>query len=106
MRYVVAAALLLATPAMAQVPAGVPTGDGVAGARIAQTWCANCHVVTDSPARAGDSVPSFPAIAARVSTTMMSLHVFLQTPHAQMPNFQLSRQEIDDVSTYLLGLRK
>ena len=106
MRYVVVAALLLAAPVMAQVPTGVPTGDVAAGAQIAKTWCAKCHVVTDTPARAGDSVPSFPAIAARASTTMMSLHVFLQTPHAQMPNYQLSRQEIEDVSTYLLGLRK
>lgn len=102
MRFLVLAGLLLATPALAQVP----TGDVAAGAQIAKTWCANCHVVTASPARAGDSVPGFAAIAGRASTTVMSLQVFLQTPHAQMPNYQLSRQEIDDVSAYLLSLKK
>ena len=29
------------------------------------------------------------------STTLMSLQAFLQTPHARMPNFQLTRQQID-----------
>ena len=102
MRPLLIAALLAATPALAQVP----TGDVPAGREIAKTWCANCHVVDSSPTRAGDAVPSFPAIAALKATTVLSLQAYLQTPHPRMPNYQLSRQQIDDVSAYILSLRK
>ncbi len=96
------ASLAFAPAASAQVP----TGDVATGHEIAKTWCANCHVIDNSPARAGDAVPSFPAIAALKSTTVMSLGVFLQTSHPRMPNFQLTRQQIDDASAYILSLRK
>jgi mono/diheme cytochrome c family protein len=102
MRRVLFAALVFASPAMAQGPAG----DAAAGMGIARTWCSNCHVVDSSPAKAMDNVPSFPAIAAMPSTTEMSLQVFLTTPHGQMPNFQLTRQQIDDAVAYILSLRK
>jgi hypothetical protein len=39
------------------------------------------------------------------ATTSMSLHVFLLTPHANMPNYHLTPQEIDDVVAYILSLR-
>ena len=94
---------LLASPVAAL--AQVPTGDPAAGHAIAKTWCSNCHVIDDRPTQAGDTAPSFPAIAKRPSTTVLSLEAFLQTPHGQMPNFQLSRQQIDDAIAYILSLR-
>jgi hypothetical protein len=33
------------------------------------------------------------------------LRAFLQTPHGQMPDFTLGRDQIDDVVAYLLSLR-
>lgn len=88
----------LAAPAFAQDPD--------AGRKMADTWCANCHVVGSAPqAKGTDAVPTFAAIAAMTSTTEMSLAAFLSTPHARMPNFTLSRQEIADVSAYILGLK-
>jgi mono/diheme cytochrome c family protein len=92
---------LIALPAHAQVP----TGDPDVGGGIARTWCANCHVVEARPTRGGDAVPSFSAIAAMPSTTALSLTAFLQTPHGRMPNFQLSRQQIDDAVAYILSLK-
>jgi len=89
-------------PAVAQVV----TGDVVAGQRIAETWCANCHLVgTRSTGPATDTAPSFVSIARRPSTTTISLRAFLQSPHRQMPNYQLSRAETDDVIAYILSLR-
>jgi hypothetical protein len=35
----------------------------------------------------------------------MSLHAFLITPHANMPDYRLTPQQIDDVVTYILSLR-
>jgi hypothetical protein len=36
----------------------------------------------------------------------MSLHAFLLTPHANMPNYRLTSKEIDDVVVYILSLRR
>ena len=52
-----------------------------------------------------NGVPTFAGIARRKSTTAMSLRVFLQSPHARMPDLHLSRDEIADVSAYILSLR-
>ena len=41
-----------------------------------------------------------------VSTTSMSLRVFLQSPHGNMPDYRLSREQIDDVVAYILSLRR
>jgi mono/diheme cytochrome c family protein len=93
---------LLALPALAQVPSGDPE----AGHAIAKTWCANCHSVEPGAAmQSADGVPSFPAVANQTSTTVMSLQAFLQTPHARMPNFQLSHRQIEDVVAYIMTLK-
>jgi mono/diheme cytochrome c family protein len=89
-----------ATPGQAQ-----QTGDVSAGRTLAKTWCSNCHVVERQASRGSDAVPSFPAIAEMSSTTSMSLHAFLQTPHGRMPDFKLSIKQIDDVTAYILSLK-
>jgi mono/diheme cytochrome c family protein len=90
-----------ATPAAAQM-----AGDPDAGRALAQTWCSNCHVVTATQAQgASTGAPSFRTIANDKSVTPMALSAFLQTPHHRMPDLHLSREEIDDVSAYILSLR-
>jgi hypothetical protein len=54
---------------------------------------------------AGDAAPPFEEVANRASTTEMSLRAFLRTPHARMPNYELSQREMDGVVAYLLALR-
>lgn len=78
------------------------------GERIAKTWCAGCHRVDSEAPRvaSSDAVPSFASIARMNSTTETSLEVFLSSPHARMPDYSLSREEISDVSAYILSLRK
>ena len=39
------------------------------------------------------------------STTEMALRVFLQTPHARMPDYRLSTAELDGVVAYILSLK-
>jgi mono/diheme cytochrome c family protein len=82
-------------------------GDPAAGHKLAQTWCANCHVI-DTAQRQGTSsgAPPFPAVARMKSTTFMGLRAFLQTPHDRMPDLHLTRNEIDDVAAYILSLKK
>jgi len=76
-------------------------GDPAAGARLAAATCAPCH----SPAGMHSRAPAFATIAAMPSTTQASLGVFLQTPHASMPNLILSGAERNDLIAYILSLR-
>jgi mono/diheme cytochrome c family protein len=81
-------------------------GDIAVGRRLAETWCSSCHVIGTSPGGAvSNGAPTFTAIAGMKSTTILSLRAFLQTPHAQMPDLHLSRDEIDDLAGYILSLR-
>jgi mono/diheme cytochrome c family protein len=90
-------------PALAQME----PGDPVAGQRLAANWCANCHrIAPGGPGPATDIAPSFAAIAALPSTTSMSLRAYLRTPHANMPDYRLSREELDDIVAYLLTARR
>jgi len=79
-----------------------------AGRQLARRWCSACHETGAAPVRnaaRNDASPSFVAIARMTSTTNLSLRVFLGTPHGRMPDFNLTRQEIADVSTYILSLK-
>ena len=83
------------------------TGDIPAGRRLAETWCSACHVVGPSQQRGtSNGAPTFAAIARMKSTTSLSLHAFLQTPHDRMPDLNLSRDEIDNLVAYILNLRQ
>jgi len=92
--------LFAVAPAIAQLP----SGDASAGQRLVQAECSSCHDGKGS-APTPQPGPSLRAVAAMPATTSMSLHVFLLTPHANMPNYHLTPQEIDDVVAYILSLR-
>ena len=77
------------------------------GKTMAQVWCSNCHRIFPEKRRTlRDVAPSFSSIARMRSTTEASLAAFLSTTHGGMPDLALSRQEIRDVSAYILSLRK
>lgn len=104
MRGIVAFLMLITLTGQASAQSDI--GDVRDGRRIADAWCANCHrVAPDGPGPATDAAPGFAAVAAMNSTTPMSLRVFLQSPHRNMPNFQLSRAETDNLIAYILSLR-
>ena len=92
---------LLAATAAAQTM----NGDAKKGQELAQNWCSDCHAVDAQHAEAHNGAPSFLSIAQMPSATSISLHVFLQTPHERMPNFQLTKTQIDDVVAYILSLK-
>jgi mono/diheme cytochrome c family protein len=48
----------------------------------------------------------FAEVAKLPSTTALSLRVFLQTSHKNMPNFTLNRTEADDVIAYILSRKR
>lgn len=106
MRYSPNAGLAAVLFYMALTPQFAQAQDIEAGRAIATRWCSNCHNVTAGGGTATDRIPSFLSISQMSSTTLMSLTVFLQTPHNRMPDFNLTRREIADVSSYILDLKR
>jgi mono/diheme cytochrome c family protein len=98
----IALALLLAL--LAPVAAHAD-GNAANGRSLSRHWCTGCHVV-DVTGGGTDTAPSFATIAARPDTTEQRLHAFLAKPHPPMPNPPLSNAEIDDITAYILSLRK
>jgi hypothetical protein len=54
--------------------------------RVAELWCAACHVVTVSQREANADAPPFEEIAKRPNFSEPGLVTFLLDPHAKMPN--------------------
>jgi len=76
------------------------------GGGLAERWCMGCHVVETGPGDvASNGVPTFPAIAAKPSTTAESLVLYFSTAHTNIPDLSLSRAERDALVAYLLSLR-
>ena len=98
--------LLWALPVMAgQAGAAELPGDPEAGARLAREVCAACHVVAEDQMIDPAVGPWFVDIAEHPATTALSLRAFLQTPHANMPDLILTREETDDIISYILTLK-
>lgn len=77
------------------------------GAKLARTLCTTCHLIgeaTEHPVPA--DVPSFVGIANRPGQTIDRLSNWLTEPHPPMPNLNLTRIEIRDLTGYILSLRK
>ena len=48
----------------------------------------------------------FREVANLPSTTALSLRVFLQSNHKEMPNFSLKSAEADDIIAYILSFKR
>jgi mono/diheme cytochrome c family protein len=92
--------LLPALPAAAQTQ----TQTLAQGRAVAEAWCANCHVVGGNAQRGNDAAPSFASIARRAPDPA-ALRTWLGQRHKDMmPNYDLSRDEVDGVIAYILSL--
>ena len=79
--------------------------DAAAGARVAQQWCANCHVVSAGgpSATVQQGPPAFATIAGHLDPGQ--LRAFLSHPHGAMPDLALTRAEINDLIDYIETLK-
>jgi mono/diheme cytochrome c family protein len=79
--------------------------DSKKGARLAEQWCAHCHVIGNNSA---GSIPQGPPSFRRIARDGMTddqLRVFLSHPHGAMPDLELTRVEISDLIEYIETLR-
>ena len=80
--------------------------DADAGKAMAQRWCTTCHMIEpQNYTRTVDGVPTFVSIANDPARTTERLRNFLIDPHPPMPNFHLSRIEMDDLIAYIQTLK-
>jgi mono/diheme cytochrome c family protein len=79
--------------------------DAENGKRLADRWCATCHVIDGAQQRASADVPAFGSIARRSDFDVGRLAYFLLEPHPKMPNMSLSRREAEDLAAFIAKLR-
>jgi len=85
------------------VGTALAAGEPARGRALAQTWCSSCHT-TERNNVGKDLAPSFPSIAERGHPDQLEARTFLNAPHPPMPDFNLSRNQIDDIVAYLQSL--
>lgn len=100
----VAGASLCGSAVQAQIHPDAKTGH-----QIASKLCSGCHIV-DTAAAAGKTmpadVPTFEEIAGQPDQSAEKIAGRIVIPHPPMPTISLTREEIGDVSAYIMSLRK
>jgi mono/diheme cytochrome c family protein len=81
-------------------------GDVETGHQLARQWCAGCHLIgPDEKTSSTDTAPPFAEIAKDQAETEERLKGWLSQSHPAMPDLMLSREQNDDLVSYLLSLR-
>jgi cytochrome c len=75
---------------------------------LAKFACAQCHSIEKRSRRSPDAAaPRFEDIANSPGMTAAAISVALQTtPHRRMPNVRLNRDDLSDLVTYILSLKR
>ena len=84
------------------VPSLAAAADVSNGLKLAEHWCAACHLVSPTQKQAIADVATFADIAKR--TDARALTLLLAKPHGQMPDLTLSQPEIADLVAYTESL--
>ena len=80
-------------------------GNAMRGEDLAKRWCSGCHVVSAGQKQALADAPSFRSVARRAEFNVRSLSYWLLAPHPPMPNFSLTRDEANDLASYIATLK-
>ena len=98
---VVAILTILSVVVVWQTTDKVRAADVENGERLAQRWCAVCHVIATDQRRANADAPSFSEVAKKPGFDARKIASFLLNPHPKMPNMSLSRAEAADLAAYI-----
>jgi mono/diheme cytochrome c family protein len=78
--------------------------DAENGLRIAQRWCASCHLVASNQQTSSEA-PPFATIARKPDFDASKIAFFLLYPHPKMPDMSLTRDEAADLAAYIAALK-
>jgi mono/diheme cytochrome c family protein len=95
-------ATLLACSAAGQAQQATPAE----GRRIAERYCARCHVVAPGGGAGWTDAPAFVEIAQDPKVTRAWMRDFVTKLHMHMLNTDRSPAEADAITAYLLSLRR
>jgi mono/diheme cytochrome c family protein len=98
-------AALLSLNLFASLTGAASAADAANGKRLAERWCASCHVVTSSQQRGNTQAPPFSEVAKKPHMDAPMLALFLLLPHPKMPDMNLSRYEAGDLAAYIVSLK-
>jgi mono/diheme cytochrome c family protein len=94
-------AALLSFTVLAAPAASWAAGDAAQGGRLAERWCAACHVVAPGQQHGNAQVPPFSEIAKRPHVDAALVALYLLLPHPKMPDMNLSRSEAANLAAYI-----
>jgi len=86
-------------------PVGARAADAENGKRLAERWCATCHIVSPVQQRGTTQTPPFSEIAKKDHMDAQMLALFLLLPHPKMPDMSLTRSEAADLAAYIVTLK-
>ena len=95
---IISALAILACPAFA---ADIGNGE-----QLARHMCSGCHLVAGNQRQANADVPPFSTIANMPNFSAEKVAFFLLDPHPRMPDFSLTRRQVDDIAGYIGSLAK
>jgi mono/diheme cytochrome c family protein len=89
------------------LPVSAHAQDVARGKAMAERWCANCHLVSNSATiGSANGLQTFPGLAADPKVTESRLRGAMTSQHGgRMPDFSLTKQEQDDLVAYVFSLR-
>jgi mono/diheme cytochrome c family protein len=96
--------LVFAVVALACATGQAVAADAENGERLAERWCASCHIVSPSQRQASADASPFASIARMPEFSAPKLAFFLLDPHPKMPNMFLSRREAEDLAAFIARL--
>jgi mono/diheme cytochrome c family protein len=98
-------AALLSLTFFASPTGAASAADAANGKKLAERWCASCHVVAASQQRGNTQAPPFSEVAKKPHIDAPMIALFLLVPHPKMPDMNLSRFEAGDIAAYIASLK-
>jgi mono/diheme cytochrome c family protein len=98
-------AALLSLIFVGTLTSAAAAADAANGKRVAERWCASCHVVTSSQQRGNTQAPPFSEVAKKPHLDAPMIALFLLLPHPKMPDMNLTRYEAGDIAAYIASLK-
>jgi mono/diheme cytochrome c family protein len=98
-------AALLSLIFVGTLTSAAAAADAANGKRVAERWCASCHVVTSSQQRGNTQAPPFSEVAKKPHLDASMIALFLLLPHPKMPDMNLTRYEAGDIAAYIASLK-
>jgi mono/diheme cytochrome c family protein len=98
-------AALLSLNFVAMLTTAAAAADAMNGQRLAERWCASCHVVSSEQKQGNTQAPPFSEVAKKPHLDAPLIALFLLNPHPKMPDMTLSRIEAGDIAAYIASLK-